>query len=150
MDPLWSETCWSTFKYFNLSTYYILCISWITKCFIIIDARCTHEEKWKFRPTHQYNVTNPNHVSLCCILPLSHSPTPCLGKPRKYLKHSLVLERSLKKICRPCKVYFNKIKKTALCQFIHTFCITSSMQWTEEMILNVELGRNFKETCISR
>jgi len=35
MDPLWSETCWSTFKYFiNLivSTYYILCISWIIKC----------------------------------------------------------------------------------------------------------------------
>ena len=32
MDPLWSETCWSTFKYFViliLSTYDILCISWI-------------------------------------------------------------------------------------------------------------------------
>jgi len=35
MDPLWSETCWSTFKYFIIwivSTYYILCISWIIKC----------------------------------------------------------------------------------------------------------------------
>jgi len=35
MDPLWSETCWSTFKYFIIlivSTYYILCISWIVKC----------------------------------------------------------------------------------------------------------------------
>ena len=34
MDPLWSETCWSTFKYFIIlivSTYYILCISWLIK-----------------------------------------------------------------------------------------------------------------------
>jgi len=32
MDPLWSETCWSTFKYFKIlivSTYCVLCISWI-------------------------------------------------------------------------------------------------------------------------
>jgi len=46
MDPLWSETCWSTFKYFIiliLSTYYILCISWIINSSIIIDARCKHE-----------------------------------------------------------------------------------------------------------
>jgi len=37
MDRLWSETCWSTFKYFIIlivSTYYILCISWIIKCLI--------------------------------------------------------------------------------------------------------------------
>jgi len=37
MDPLWSETCWSTFKYFRIlfvSTYYILFISWIIKCLI--------------------------------------------------------------------------------------------------------------------
>ena len=30
MDPLWSETCWSTFKYFIILivfTFYILCIS---------------------------------------------------------------------------------------------------------------------------
>ena len=43
MDRLWSETCWNTFKYFiNLivSTYYILSISWIITCLIIIDARC--------------------------------------------------------------------------------------------------------------
>jgi len=40
MDPLWFETCWSTFKYFIIlivSTYYILCISWIIKCLI-----CSH------------------------------------------------------------------------------------------------------------
>ena len=33
------------FKYFIIliiSTYYILCISWIIKCLIIIDARCKH------------------------------------------------------------------------------------------------------------
>ena len=47
MDPLWSETCWSTFKYFIIlivSTYYILCVSWIIKCLIIIDERCEHED----------------------------------------------------------------------------------------------------------
>jgi len=36
VDPLWSGTCWSTFKYFIIlivSTYYILCIRWIIKCF---------------------------------------------------------------------------------------------------------------------
>ena len=49
MDPLWSETCRSTFKYFIIlivSTYYILCISWIIKCLIIIDARCKHEDSF--------------------------------------------------------------------------------------------------------
>jgi len=47
MVPLWSETCWSTFKYFILlivSTCYILCIRWIIKCLIIIDVRCKHED----------------------------------------------------------------------------------------------------------
>jgi len=41
MDPLWSETCWSTFKYFIIlivSTYYILCMSSIIKC--LIDKGC--------------------------------------------------------------------------------------------------------------
>jgi len=49
MDPLSSKTCWSTFKYFIIlivSTYYILCVSWIIKCLIIIDARCKHEDYW--------------------------------------------------------------------------------------------------------
>jgi len=35
MDPLRSETCWSTFKYFIIlivSTCYILCIGWVIKC----------------------------------------------------------------------------------------------------------------------
>jgi len=27
-----------------VSTYYILCVSWIIKYLIIIDARCKHEE----------------------------------------------------------------------------------------------------------
>ena len=46
MDPLRSEICWSTFKYFIIlivSTNYILCISWIIKC-LIVDARCKHED----------------------------------------------------------------------------------------------------------
>ena len=54
MDPLCSETCWSTFKYFiNLimSTYYILCISWIIKCLIVIDARRKREKcGYMFQP----------------------------------------------------------------------------------------------------
>jgi len=47
LDPLWSETCWSTFKYFIIlivSTYYILCISWIIQYLIIIDELCKHED----------------------------------------------------------------------------------------------------------
>ena len=47
MDPMWSETCWSTFKYFIIlivSTYYILCIGWIVKCLIIVDARYKYED----------------------------------------------------------------------------------------------------------
>ena len=47
MDFLWSETRWSTFKYFIIlivSTYYILCISGIIKFLIIVDARFKHED----------------------------------------------------------------------------------------------------------
>ena len=49
MDCLRSETCWKTFKYFiilivSTNHSYILCISWIIKCLIIIDARCKHED----------------------------------------------------------------------------------------------------------
>ena len=50
MDLLWSETCWSTFKYFIIlivSTYYILCISWVIKCLITIEVRCKHEDVFK-------------------------------------------------------------------------------------------------------
>ena len=41
MDPLWCETCWSTFKFFIIlivPTYYILCISWIRKCLINVSS----------------------------------------------------------------------------------------------------------------
>jgi len=40
--------CHNTFKYFIIlivSTYYILCISWIIRCLFIIDARCKHEDQ---------------------------------------------------------------------------------------------------------
>ena len=42
MDPLWSGTCWSSFKYFIIliiSTYYILCIIWIIKCLKAFEWR---------------------------------------------------------------------------------------------------------------
>jgi len=55
MDPLWSEICWTTFKYFIIfivSTNYILCISWIIKCLNIIDARHKHEEFMRLFCTH--------------------------------------------------------------------------------------------------
>ena len=44
MDPLWSETCWSTFKYFIIlivSTYYILCICWVINCLITTPLMLT-------------------------------------------------------------------------------------------------------------
>ena len=47
MDPLWSETFWSTFKYFIILIVFtccILCVSWIIKCLIIIEARRKHED----------------------------------------------------------------------------------------------------------
>ena len=47
MVPPLSETCWGTIKYFLIlivSTCYILCISWIITCLIVIDTRCKHED----------------------------------------------------------------------------------------------------------
>jgi len=46
MDPLWSETCWSTFKYFIIliiPTKYIF-VHLLDNKVIVIDARCKHEE----------------------------------------------------------------------------------------------------------
>ena len=43
MDPLRSETCWSTFKYFIIlivSTCYILCIGWMIKCLTDMYIYC--------------------------------------------------------------------------------------------------------------
>jgi len=59
MDTLLSETCWSTFKYFIIlivPTYYILCISWIIKCLIVIDARCKHEDTGKYSNIIKYYI----------------------------------------------------------------------------------------------
>ena len=66
MGPLWSKTCWSTFKYFiilTVSTHDILCISWIIMCLIIVDARCKHEDYVKSFPTIMTHVRNINHDS---------------------------------------------------------------------------------------
>jgi len=63
-DPLWSETCWSTSKYFIIlivSTYYILCISWTIKCLITIDARCKHEDS----PPTFPRICGSGFLSLC-------------------------------------------------------------------------------------
>ena len=53
--------------YLTVSTYYILCISWIIKCLIIFDARCKHEECWK---TSLYSSKSRNVLIItatCCI-----------------------------------------------------------------------------------
>jgi len=63
MDPLWSETCWSTFKYFIIlivSRNYTLCISWTIKCLIVIDARCKHEDFTPYYRTFRW----PENVDL--------------------------------------------------------------------------------------
>jgi len=55
-DP---KTCWSTFKYFIIlivSTYYILCISWVIKCLIIIDIRCKHKDNWQLCSLITYKI----------------------------------------------------------------------------------------------
>ena len=73
MDPLWSETCWSTFKYFIIlivSTYYILWISWIIKCLFIIDARCKHE-LWNFYGSK--SIIGEIRISYCVLLPITLS-----------------------------------------------------------------------------
>jgi len=47
MDHLWSETCWSAFKYFVIlivSEYYILCISWTIEYLYVDDARRKYED----------------------------------------------------------------------------------------------------------
>ena len=59
IDLLWTETCWSTFKYFIIlivSTYYILCISWIIKCF---NYHWCTVQTWRLhRRCFQFNILN--------------------------------------------------------------------------------------------
>jgi len=109
MDPLWSETCWSTFKYFIIlivSTYYILCISWIIKCLIIIEARCKHENNSRClasRNFHRLSETSAGNVSHSyswydlCILENSRlwlAAVGSAGPPRKQeLFHSWLIWR---------------------------------------------------------
>jgi hypothetical protein len=61
----------STFKYFIIlfvSTYYILCISWIIKCLIIIDARLKHEDCNQI-----YERQLPSLVCVCVCVVLYYS-----------------------------------------------------------------------------
>ena len=93
MDSLWSEICWSTFKYFIIlivSVYDILCIRWIIKCLIIIDRWCKHEDphkckkkyqKWKKKSKNKENILLNDRWSRTEI---QHSPlntTECLPIP---------------------------------------------------------------------
>ena len=55
------------FKYFIIlivSTYYVLCISWIIKCLIIIDARCKHENRQVIKYSSSY--------LRCSVIGVSH------------------------------------------------------------------------------
>ena len=75
MGPLWSETCWSTFKYFIIlivSAYYILRIGWITKCLTLTPFA--------------WAVTG------------SLNPIP--GKPENYLSGSMLGDREKERDCR--------------------------------------------------
>jgi len=79
MDPLWSETCWSTFKYFiilTVSTYYIFRISWIIKCLIILDARWKHEDYQNGAFVDSFPlwyIGNPT-LSSCCFCLATECP----------------------------------------------------------------------------
>jgi len=74
MDPLSSETCSRTFKYFIIlivSTYYILCISLIIKCLIIIDAQCKHDDwsallKYAVNRMKKRVESIQDHPTVCC------------------------------------------------------------------------------------
>jgi len=101
MDPLWSETCRSTFKYFIISivsTYYILFISWIIKCLIITDARCENED-WYLGPSWKsvelriwlksdknigYLTWRPNYTFYCCQRH-KFSEKPCLSNSQHFI-----------------------------------------------------------------
>ena len=87
MDPLWSETCRSTFKYFIIlivSTYYILCISWTIKYLYVDDARCKHEDMWStysgyFKwsilhhpPIRNYKITQQTSLRFVLLLKSLH------------------------------------------------------------------------------
>jgi len=69
MDPLWSETCWRTFKYFIIlivSTNYILCMSWIIKCLIFkreVRGGRFFKEVGKYVP--DYTASYPGLQQFC-------------------------------------------------------------------------------------
>jgi len=76
MDRLWSETCWNTFKYFIIlivSTYYILCISWIIKCLMLApffpENHAVYEIMWKnmVKPDSPQTTDNITLRSACRI-----------------------------------------------------------------------------------
>jgi hypothetical protein len=63
MGPLWSETCWSTFKYFIIlivSAYCILCVGWVVKCLL----------------THTHTHSHTHSLTHTLTRTLTHSLTP--------------------------------------------------------------------------
>ena len=65
MDPLWSETCWITFKYFIIlivSTYYILCISWIIKC-LMYEGFFPWTNRWGVMTTTHFHLLSRLKIS---------------------------------------------------------------------------------------
>jgi len=66
MYPLWSETCWSTFKYFIIlivSTNYILCISWIIKCLLLMQV-----QTWSVLKLSPHTPTGAVVPTLSCTI----------------------------------------------------------------------------------
>ena len=64
MDPLWSGTSWRTFKYFIIlivSTYYILCISWIIERLVLLNVFKTPPPPPQGSTLNQINLFTPSH-----------------------------------------------------------------------------------------
>jgi len=89
MYALWSEICWSTFKYFIIlivSTCYILCISWIIKCliqFLTFIGMCIANILAEY---NQQDATFHNlFISVRCSTCFRRFFRPSSGAQNKYL-----------------------------------------------------------------
>jgi len=121
-----TKTCWSTFKYFiilNISTYYMLCISWIIKCFIIIDARCKHEDC----------VMVSKELHLChtcnCI---------CVTRAIVFVSHvQLYLCHTCNCICVTRAIAFVSHVQLYLCHTCNCICVTRAIAFVSHVQLHL-------------
>jgi len=118
MDPLWSETCWSTFKYFiivTVSTYYILCISWVIKCLITLALHFSTRKSWSCR---------------CSIFQIkTHSTSYFSGRTIQHFEEAAdILFWGQKKSCR----YFIFGQKTP--SIFYWFSAITSSRYFEEAV----------------